>query len=186
MTNIHVTYVCGLVYHWLRQWLVTCSVPSHYLTTAFLLLDLRNFSYILLHFSLRFDKNQCIWNAFDRAVLKCKATVEAPIKQDTLRQSTYKDTTLPALGTVYTTHVFRTSLDSFTVSLHSPNGRQMPAVRSVQGDCQWPLKWVEILTDHTSAKTFASDAIQTYIQSSKWQTVMSANWRPCLIRHWLS
>ena len=31
-------------------------------------------------------------------------------------------------------------IDSFTVSLHSPNGRQSPAVRVVQGDCQWPLE----------------------------------------------
>ena len=28
------------------------------------------------------------------------------------------------------------SLDSFTVSLHRPNGRHMPAVRAVQGDCE--------------------------------------------------
>ena len=33
-----------------------------------------------------------------------------------------------------------TPVDSFTVSLHSPNGRHLPAVRAVQGDCQWPLK----------------------------------------------
>ena len=32
------------------------------------------------------------------------------------------------------------AIDSFTVSLHSPNGRHMPAIRAVQGDCQWPLK----------------------------------------------
>ena len=32
------------------------------------------------------------------------------------------------------------TLDSFTVSLHSPNGRQLPAVRAVQGDCQQILK----------------------------------------------
>ena len=32
------------------------------------------------------------------------------------------------------------SVDSFTVSLHSPNARQMPAVRTVQGDYQWALK----------------------------------------------
>ena len=31
-------------------------------------------------------------------------------------------------------------IDSFTVFLHSPNGRHLPAVRAVQGDCQWPLK----------------------------------------------
>ena len=30
--------------------------------------------------------------------------------------------------------------DSFTVPLHSPNGRLMPAIRAVQGDCQWPMK----------------------------------------------
>ena len=31
-------------------------------------------------------------------------------------------------------------LDSFTVSLHSTNGRQMPAVRAAQRDCQLPLR----------------------------------------------
>ena len=31
-------------------------------------------------------------------------------------------------------------LDSFTVSLHSSNGRHLPAIRAVQGDCLWPLK----------------------------------------------
>ena len=31
-------------------------------------------------------------------------------------------------------------IDSFAVSLHSPNGRHLPAFRAVQGDCQWPLK----------------------------------------------
>ena len=31
-------------------------------------------------------------------------------------------------------------LDSFTVSLHSPNGRHLPAIRVVQGDCQWSMK----------------------------------------------
>ena len=34
-------------------------------------------------------------------------------------------------------------IDCFTVSMHSPNGRQNPAVRAVQGDCQWPLKNVK-------------------------------------------
>ena len=32
------------------------------------------------------------------------------------------------------------ALESFTVSLHSPNGRHLPAIRAVQGDCQLPLK----------------------------------------------
>ena len=31
-------------------------------------------------------------------------------------------------------------LDSFTVPLHSPNGRHLPAVRTVQRDCHWGLK----------------------------------------------
>ena len=31
-------------------------------------------------------------------------------------------------------------IDCFTVSLHSPNGRLLPAVRAVQRDCQWYLK----------------------------------------------
>ena len=34
--------------------------------------------------------------------------------------------------------------DSFTASLHSPNGRHLPAVGVVPGDCQWFLKSVEI------------------------------------------
>ena len=29
----------------------------------------------------------------------------------------------------------QSSIDCFTVSLHSPNGRHLPAVRAVQGDC---------------------------------------------------
>ena len=32
------------------------------------------------------------------------------------------------------------ALDSFTVPLHSPNSRHLPAVRAVQGDFQWPLQ----------------------------------------------
>ena len=35
---------------------------------------------------------------------------------------------------------FLARIDSFTVPLHSPKGRQMPAVRAVQGDCQWHKK----------------------------------------------
>ena len=32
------------------------------------------------------------------------------------------------------------SLDSFTVYLHSPNGRYLPAVTVLQEHCKWPLK----------------------------------------------
>ena len=41
-------------------------------------------------------------------------------------------------------------VDSFTVSLHSPNGRHLPAVRAVQGDCQWPWETVRITTGRVS------------------------------------
>ena len=50
-------------------------------------------------------------------------------------------------------------VDSFTVSLHSPNGRQI----AVQGDCQWPLKTVKIPTGHMSPQSIAPEAIPTYI-----------------------
>ena len=36
--------------------------------------------------------------------------------------------------------VSRLPLDSFTVPLHSSNGRHLPAVKAVQGDCRWPLR----------------------------------------------
>ena len=35
-------------------------------------------------------------------------------------------------------------LDSYTVPLHNPNCRHLPAVRAVKGDCQWLLKFVKI------------------------------------------
>ena len=34
----------------------------------------------------------------------------------------------------------QTIIDYFTVPLHSPNGRHLPSIRAVQGDCQWHLK----------------------------------------------
>ena len=37
-------------------------------------------------------------------------------------------------------------LNSFTVSVCGPNGRQLPAVRAVQGDCKWSLNTVEVPT----------------------------------------
>ena len=38
-------------------------------------------------------------------------------------------------------------LDASTVSLYSPNGRQISAVRAMLGACQWLLKTVEIFAD---------------------------------------
>ena len=37
------------------------------------------------------------------------------------------------------TNTLPISIDSFTVPLHSPNGRLLPAVRAVQRDCHWGL-----------------------------------------------
>ena len=50
------------------------------------------------------------------------------------------------------TQLLLQALDSFTVSLHSANGRHLPGVRAVQGDCQWLCKIVEISTSHLSAQ----------------------------------
>ena len=36
--------------------------------------------------------------------------------------------------------ILLTLVDSFTVPLHSPNGRHLPAVRAVQRDSHWSLK----------------------------------------------
>ena len=40
--------------------------------------------------------------------------------------------------------LFHSLFDGFTVSLHSLNGRHLLVVRSVQADCQWHFKTVEI------------------------------------------
>ena len=42
---------------------------------------------------------------------------------------------------------YMAAIDSFTVPLHSPNGRHLPAVRTVQRDC---LKTVGISTSHVN------------------------------------
>ena len=39
-------------------------------------------------------------------------------------------------------------LDSFTVTLQSPDDRLMPAIGAVQGDCQWLWWMVDIPTGH--------------------------------------
>ena len=53
------------------------------------------------------------------------------------------------------------SVDSYTVSLHNHNGGS--AVKAVPGDCQWPLKTVEIPTGDGSQQSLATEAIATYI-----------------------
>ena len=75
-------------------------------------------------------------------------------------------------------------LDSFTVSLHSPNGRQMPAVRAVQGDCQWPLK--NSKNSHWSHQPIMHHVWgipQSIFRSDNHTASNTANRRPCLISY---
>ena len=57
--------------------------------------------------------------------------------------------------------------NTFTVSLLSPNGRHLPAVGTVQGDRQWPLKTVEIPSAHVSPQSTATEAIPNCIKTSQ-------------------
>ena len=43
-------------------------------------------------------------------------------------------------GSYVSIHCKSTPLDSFLDSLCSPNGMHFPAIRAVQGDCQWPVE----------------------------------------------
>ena len=85
--------------------------------------------------------------------------------------------------------LFNVSIDSFTISLHSPNGRQMPAIRAVQGDCQWPLKnggnshWSR---SHEPTMHCMWGVPQSIFGSANHTANNSANRRPCLIAHWQS
>ena len=53
-------------------------------------------------------------------------------------------------------------LDPFTVLLHNPNDKNLPAVRAVQGDCQLPVKTMGIPTRRESPQSIATDVIPTY------------------------
>ena len=55
-------------------------------------------------------------------------------------------------------------LDSFTVSLHSTNGRHLPAIRAVQGDCQWPLIMLEIPTCYMIPECVVTSITYIYIE----------------------
>ena len=54
-------------------------------------------------------------------------------------------------------------VDSFTVYLHSPNDRYLPAVGAAQGDFQWPPKKLEIPIGHVSPQSIVTGVIPTYI-----------------------
>ena len=59
----------------------------------------------------------------------------------------------------------RMCLDAFTVSLHSPNGRHLPAVRAMQGDCQWFIKTMEIPNGHTNPQKGRCQSIGSHVSS---------------------
>ena len=55
------------------------------------------------------------------------------------------------------------AIDSFTVSLHSPNGGHLPALRAVQGDCQWPRRIMGIPIGHVGLQIIMIEAIPVNI-----------------------
>ena len=78
-------------------------------------------------------------------------------------------------------------LDHCTVTLHSPNGRHLPAIRDVQGDCQWSLKNDD--NSHRSCE-FTMHCMwgvpQSIFGSINHTADKTANWRPCRLFHWQS
>ena len=69
----------------------------------------------------------------------------------------------------FTNYLHQGSSDSFTVPLHIPYGRHMPAARAVQGDCQWPKETAKIPTAHMHLQWILTEAILNYIQTSQSQ-----------------
>ena len=71
----------------------------------------------------------------------------------------------------------QTATDHFTVSLHSHNGRHLPAIMAVQGDCQWPLK---------SGRYFQqSHAPTIFCNWGSLNQPITKGWcQPCPIPHW--
>ena len=74
------------------------------------------------------------------------------------------------------------AVDSFTVSLHSPNGRRLPAVKAVQGDCQWA--WANGGNSHRPRDPIIHrlwGIPQSIFASTNHTTDSTANCRPCFI-----
>ena len=78
-------------------------------------------------------------------------------------------------------------LDSFTVPLHCPNGRQMPAVGAVQRDCHWGLEnRGNSHCSHEPIMQWGTRQSQSIFRCTNHKRVMPDNWRPCLLPHWES
>ena len=76
-------------------------------------------------------------------------------------------------------------VDSFRVPFHSPNGRHLPAVRAVQGDCHWGLK--NGGNSHWSCEPimqWGTRQSQSIIRPTNHKWVMPVNWRPRFVPHW--
>ena len=73
-------------------------------------------------------------------------------------------------------------IDSFTVSSHSPSGRQMPAVRAAQGDCQWLL--INSGNSHQSHDPTIHCNYGNPSQCLDQSIQKAANWRPFCLSHW--
>ena len=79
------------------------------------------------------------------------------------------------------------AVDSFTVPLHSPSGRQLPAVRAVQRDGHWGMK--NSGNSHWSREPimqWCTRQSQSIYRPTNHKRMMAANWRPCLIPRWQS
>ena len=78
-------------------------------------------------------------------------------------------------------------LDSFTVPLHSANGRHLPALSTVQRDCHWGLKkYVSSHLPHEPIMQWSTRQSQSIFWLTNHKNDMPANWRSCLISHWES
>ena len=62
----------------------------------------------------------------------------------------------------------------------------LPAIRAVQGDCQWPLKWQKFLPVMSAHNSFQPRQLQPIFRPTNHKTMMPTNCRPCLISHWQS
>ena len=86
-------------------------------------------------------------------------------------------------------HIHMTELDSFISlhSLHSPKSSHLPAIRAVQGDCQWPLKNGGNCLQSPGSRIYCNQCIPWYtFRPANHKRAMSTNMSPCLIPHWQS
>ena len=76
---------------------------------------------------------------------------------------------------------------TFTVSLHCPNGRHLPAVRVVQGDCQWICKTVKTPADPVIPCSMHRNTRQSQplFRATYHERAIRASWCACRTPHWV-